>query len=226
MRNVQCPQCQSKLRVPESRASFACPKCGKPLRMQSIDPQETSQRWMMRHVDGVEYGPYLSQDIAGFIAEMRVLQNSELKHATETAGKWVIAERVPQFAGAFTISEPVKPAPPPVQAMPKLPPPTPLFSQTSNSSSGKPRINKAQRRALVSIACGLASAFIASALGLVLSQYFPVFGGVLERGLAVPWSPARMSLIPVHILAFSLLGLVIGSIGGMLVATLFSSEGR
>jgi hypothetical protein len=54
-------------------------------------------------------------------------------------------------------------------------------------------------------------------LGLFLSQYWPVFGGVLERGLAEPWSPARISLIPVHLLVFGLIGIVFGGFIGFLL---------
>jgi predicted Zn finger-like uncharacterized protein len=53
---------------------------------------------------------------------------------------------------------------------------------------------------------------------LVLSQYWPVFGGVLERGLAVPWSPARISLIPIHLFVFGLVGCLFGGALGLLVA--------
>jgi hypothetical protein len=53
------------------------------------------------------------------------------------------------------------------------------------------------------------------ALGVFLSQYYPVFGGIIERGLAVPWSEARLSLIPVHLFAFGLAGLFLGALGGV-----------
>lgn len=51
-----------------------------------------------------------------------------------------------------------------------------------------------------------------------LSQYWPVFGGVLEKALAAPWSPARVSLIPIHLLAFWLVGVVLGGAAGLLLA--------
>jgi hypothetical protein len=50
--------------------------------------------------------------------------------------------------------------------------------------------------------------------GLLLSQYWPVFGGILERGPAKPWSPARVSLIPIHLLVFGVLGMILGGVLG------------
>jgi hypothetical protein len=53
---------------------------------------------------------------------------------------------------------------------------------------------------------------------LVVSQYWPVFGGLLELNLAMPWSPARINLIPVHLFAFGLVGAVLGAAGGALLS--------
>ncbi len=51
-----------------------------------------------------------------------------------------------------------------------------------------------------------------------LSQYWPVFGGILEKALAEPWSPARISLIPIHVFAFGFVGVVLGGAAGLLHA--------
>lgn len=61
-------------------------------------------------------------------------------------------------------------------------------------------------------------------IGLVLSQYWPVFGGFIENNVAEPWSRPRESLIPIHLLVFGVLGLVLGGglgvVLGFLVGTL------
>jgi hypothetical protein len=66
----------------------------------------------------------------------------------------------------------------------------------------------------------IAGALAFACVGLVLSQYWPVFGGFLEKNLAQPLSSARMSLIPIHLLAFGLIGLALGGAGGFLLGFL------
>ncbi len=65
---------------------------------------------------------------------------------------------------------------------------------------------------------GLVGAFVGSlvfaGIGIFLSQYWPVFGDFLEKSLAQPWSPARESLIPIHVFVFSIVGFVLGGILG------------
>ncbi len=51
-------------------------------------------------------------------------------------------------------------------------------------------------------------AIICMLLGLLSSQYFPVFGGIAALGM--PWSPARQSIIGSHVLAFGATGAAIG----------------
>jgi hypothetical protein len=63
------------------------------------------------------------------------------------------------------------------------------------------------------VICGIASAFV----GLILSQYWPVFGGFIENNLAEPWSSARIHLIPVHVLALGLIGAFFGGVLGFLL---------
>jgi hypothetical protein len=62
-------------------------------------------------------------------------------------------------------------------------------------------------------------------IGLLLSQYWPVFGGALERALAEPWSPARISLIPIHLFAFTIVG-VLGGGAFVYLLTRISNSGR
>jgi len=51
--------------------------------------------------------------------------------------------------------------------------------------------------------------------GLLSSQFFPMFAGVLERNLAQPFSPARLGLIPIHLFLLGLIGSVIGAVVGV-----------
>ncbi|MDE2097166.1 MAG: hypothetical protein KGL39_07960 [Patescibacteria group bacterium] len=64
------------------------------------------------------------------------------------------------------------------------------------------------------LAWGALGAVAASLVGLASSQYFPVFGGIIEKGLATPWSPPRMSLIPIHLFGFSIVGAFFGGAFG------------
>ena len=57
-------------------------------------------------------------------------------------------------------------------------------------------------------------------LGFYLSQYSPVFGGLLEKSVAVPFSPARQSLIAVHVLVFGAVGFVVSVVIGCMTAIL------
>lgn len=57
-----------------------------------------------------------------------------------------------------------------------------------------------------------------------LSQYFPVFGGILEKALAEPWSPARLSLIPVHLFGFGFVGLILGVMVGIVGGLAYPSR--
>ena len=54
-------------------------------------------------------------------------------------------------------------------------------------------------------------------IGILLSQFAPVFGGFLEKSLAQPFSPARLSLIPVHVFVFGIVGIVFGGALGSLI---------
>lgn len=45
---------------------------------------------------------------------------------------------------------------------------------------------------------------VGAALGVPVSQYAPIFGGIGTMGQ--PWSPARQSLLGVHVLAFAVVG--------------------
>ena len=53
-------------------------------------------------------------------------------------------------------------------------------------------------------------------LGLFLSQFAPCFGGFIGQ-LGRPFSPARLELIPVHVIAFGLLGGVLAAAVAALV---------
>lgn len=59
---------------------------------------------------------------------------------------------------------------------------------------------------------------VGAALGVPVSQYAPIFGGIATMGQ--PWSPARQSLLGVHVLAFAL----VGSGAGYLVTWLKSKQ--
>ncbi|MCC7419849.1 MAG: hypothetical protein IT428_06195 [Planctomycetaceae bacterium] len=51
-------------------------------------------------------------------------------------------------------------------------------------------------------------------LSIPISQFVPVFGGVMEKAMAKPLSPARLAGIPIHVFVFGLLGILFGALGG------------
>src|SRR5262249_12682702 len=108
--------------------------------------------------------------------------------------------------------------PPPVRryAAPPDPiaPPVDAGSDLPERLAGAP---PAVRAGLLGAAVGVG---VGGFLAVVLSQYWPVFGGLLERSLAEPWSPARRGLIPVHVFVFALVGIVLGGGIGVLLAQL------
>lgn len=60
-------------------------------------------------------------------------------------------------------------------------------------------------------AWGALGAFAAGAIGILMSQYAPVFGGPVEKYLARPLSPARLGEMPMHTLLFGAVGFAIGA---------------
>jgi p-aminobenzoyl-glutamate transporter AbgT len=83
-----------------------------------------------------------------------------------------------------------------------------------------PRRNDPKTPAVVtgSLFGAFAGVIVLGFLGLILSQYWPVFGGFLDMNLARPWSPARKNLIPIHLLVFCVTGIVLGTGAGALLA--------
>jgi len=57
---------------------------------------------------------------------------------------------------------------------------------------------------------GITGAVLLAVVGLVSSQYFPVFGGIIEKALATPWSQVRLTLIPAHVFIFAVVGAFFG----------------
>lgn len=104
-------------------------------------------------------------------------------------------------------------------AVPTSPP------ETHSSAPDRPRTTIRRRHhddnkwlvfILVGAAVG-AAGFIF--IGLLSSQFAPVFGGFMEKSLAVPFSPARLSLIPVHVFVFAIVGTVLGGAFGALICS-------
>lgn len=58
----------------------------------------------------------------------------------------------------------------------------------------------------------LVGVVLGAVLGVLASQYFPIFGGFENVG--TPWSPARISLVPTHLLVLAVGGGVIGALLG------------
>lgn len=59
----------------------------------------------------------------------------------------------------------------------------------------------------------ISGALYGGIVGLLFSQYFPVFGDIYKK-LADPLTPLRLSLIPIHLLCF----MILGGISGYLIS--------
>lgn len=91
----------------------------------------------------------------------------------------------------------------------------PLRSVFRQLDSG--HLSTVQVAILSVLGAGLAVGVTASLWSIWISQNYPIFGG-LEK-LGEPWSPARMSLIPIHAVTFAIGGFVAGSaMAGVVVA--------
>lgn len=55
---------------------------------------------------------------------------------------------------------------------------------------------------------------IAVLAAIPISQYIPVFGDFVDKAMAQPWSPARLSGVTIHMFVFGLLGILFGALGG------------
>lgn len=53
---------------------------------------------------------------------------------------------------------------------------------------------------------GIIILILSTSIGSYISQYYPLFGDLAQIGQ--PFSPARLNVAPLHIILFSLLGLV------------------
>lgn len=67
--------------------------------------------------------------------------------------------------------------------------------------------------AVAGLACGVV-------IGVWLSQYHPIFGGLAVMGQ--PWSPARMSLIGVHVITLGVISTIAGTGIGVLLGVSMS----
>ena len=101
--------------------------------------------------------------------------------------------------------------PPPVSLHPS-PPPSPYSPPRSYTHRTKAKSFGGTTAMILFPLLGAAVAVIPA---ILLSQHAPVFGGFIERGLAEPWSEARLSLMPVHLFAFCLAGAFVGLIAAL-----------
>lgn len=92
-----------------------------------------------------------------------------------------------------------------ITATPPVPEPTsPPATQDNPPPKGlSPSVLRRARR----------GAGVGAVVGVLLSQYWPVFGDFATLNIAKPWSPARESLIPIHFLVFAALGGMLAAIG-------------
>jgi hypothetical protein len=196
--SLQCPSCGKKLKAPDQAAgkTLSCPNCqGKiNIPMETIRLPATSARKgppplppvlpSEIEYDGEITEAYEPEDQESGPKPIRRREKDCLSCGEAVAEK----ARVCKHCGADPDEEP----------MPK--------SGKNARQSGKGPSTFHSKIIRGALMCG----FLFACLGFLLSQYYPVFGGILEKAVGEPWSPARKSLIPIHLFVFGLIGLLIG----------------
>src|SRR5262249_3113959 len=76
--------------------------------------------------------------------------------------------------------------------------------------AGVPFDQRGKALALSALAGAVSGALALSLFCLFLSQYFPVFGGLEQRG--EPWCPDAVSLTPILLSGFGLVGTILGAL--------------
>jgi len=174
----------------------------------------TDTGWYFSIEAGKSCGPISLSKIRSAISSGKIQPIHLVWH--ESLGDWHRVESVP----ILTLVTPVSVTPPPIQY--EGPPPFVTIdgrkaSTSKNRSNRETLISKIIRDRVVSI---VSFAFIAAIalipVAVLASQYFPFTGGFMA-GIAVPWSPARRSGIPSHILVLSCVGLFFGGVTGELI---------
>lgn len=78
------------------------------------------------------------------------------------------------------------------------------FSRYANKTDGQEVV----RAAIVGAVVGTIAMVV---LGVLVSQYWPMFGGLVSL-IGEPFSPARLHYLPVHCIVFGICGAVLGAI--------------
>ena len=115
-----------------------------------LEQYSNESEWRMRHLDGIEYGPYSWEQLLQFAKEGRVSISSELQNAISTKGKWVRTERVKAIAALLALNRPPAPS---VTA----PPASPQFDAMSQALELIPPAIQPISRAITSIGCAIGS---------------------------------------------------------------------
>jgi hypothetical protein len=135
-----------------------------------------------------------------YCSEKILATAKKCKHCGEMLDSQLRAEKE-QPAGDFILIEPPVAAPAP-------PPEPPVYHrQRTDDEYDERSLGRA-------ITTGVEGAILLGLVGLASSQYFPVFGTILEKGFALPWSQARLGLIPVHLAVFGGAGAIVGGTFG------------
>lgn len=99
-------------------------------------------------------------------------------------------------------------------------PPAPMEGNDSHGAQYEPlrsmvwqldrgRLSSVQIAIVSALGTGLAVGATAALWSIWVSQNYPIFGGWEKLG--EPWSPARRSLIPIHVAAFAIGGFMAGT---------------
>lgn len=131
----------------------------------------------------------------------------------------------------------------PIPTEPWSPPPLPpALSKTNLKKTSKPLVNISEKsipeqsqglqqsspielfRLLILkiVSYSIIGAIVFALIGVALSQYCPIFGGWEKFGM--PWSPARRSLILLHVFILGITGLFLGALSGAVSSVLTKSD--
>src|SRR5262245_3405922 len=142
---ARCPGCETVYTVPQPLAAAPLPAAS--------PGQAGSDRWHVRTVDGLNYGPVSKNELDQWVQQGRIVAQSQLLR--EGDGQWVWAGKVFPQLGAFTET-------PPALAGNPYPPPTAV-----NSYGWPTSPYREPHRGAVILTLGIVGIFVCDVVSLI-----------------------------------------------------------
>ena len=110
--DVNCPQCQKKLRVPDTQAGkkVRCPNCQGVFQIPGGSAEAAAgEPWHVKLPDGQQYGPISKSELDTWVAEGRLDAECQLLRAGDAQWQWADTVFPALAAGAAAAASPAQP---------------------------------------------------------------------------------------------------------------------